>query len=105
MVTILITMTGRGSCEFEELGGSESRRAWPGHGQVWDYIGEDSNLLLLVLETVRWAPTRLDPEGHHNVSVVVLESCNQHEDNYAVVPGTTLFYSEKHVRRHFRRVS
>lgn len=73
-------------------------------GQVWDYVGEDSDLLLLVLETRDAPPTRLDPEGRRNVNVLVLENCNQHEDGYGFV-GKVISYSEKHLRRNFRRVS
>jgi len=76
-------------------------------GQVWDYIGEDCDLLLLVLDTHELlVPSQLNSKGHRdvNVHVLVLENSCQNEDMYGY-EGKTLSYTEAHMRRNFRRVS
>ena len=71
-------------------------------GQVWDFVGEGGDLLVLVLETCDSPSTPLDPEGRRNANVLVLDN-SQHDDGFS--EGKVISYSEKHLCRHFKRVS
>jgi hypothetical protein len=67
-------------------------------GQAWDYVGDDEGMLVIVTEVRDHPPTALDRSGRRNASVYVVE----HSDGYA---GLVISYSEKHLRRSFRRVA
>jgi hypothetical protein len=70
-------------------------------GQAWDYIGEDEVMLVIVTETRDQPPSRLDKTGRRNASVYVVEHRFEGFDYEA----RTIAFSEKHMRRNFKRVS
>lgn len=71
-------------------------------GQAWDYVGDDEDMLVIVTEVRDNLPTVLDPNGRRNVSVYVVEDQGEVAPAYE---GHIIAYSEKHLRRNFRRVS